>query len=550
MSTTPDRQAIGSTDTRSSFSRFRPYLPLILLTLTLILALLLRLQGITWGMPTAAHPHFSFHPDEAPHIVAGRILAVDGSQSYDFIYGGTLYFRILSLFTPLGHVLNSITGDHYEMAGAILSGRLFMTLIALITIALIYRVGLLLFNRRVGLLAAMLLAIAPAHVVWAQRVRPDELAAFFALVLFYLAVKLYLTDHHRIRYLYAAAFVTGIAVAYRFPLLLFALPAGVTFVRSEWAEGRGWRKYVPPIGYSALIAIVGYFLGSPQSLSSPQQLIAGLQTQWAYQSSPFFPAIGRGPGIYQYGWTMMSGAITYPIYLLALVGAVVGIRKRSFGVLLLLAALLPYFVLTTFTSWVLVRYLLPTVPFMALLAAYASDRWLNRAPRLATTAVGASIVAVAMLSFAYTRMEAGTDVHDMATKWAAEHMRAGSVVVKVVGYPGDFFSNMLFPADVRVLQLPLKNGADPVRLLDFVRPNYITIGNLYLDDLKRLGTRYPGQRAQSFYRALTAGDYVLRKQITKSPTLLGMNLQFFFSAGGYRLANPTIYIYERARRAN
>ncbi|MEJ2107628.1 MAG: glycosyltransferase family 39 protein [Acidiferrobacteraceae bacterium] len=547
MSLFPDKQAAGHADPNPAPSKFKKHSPLILLALVLVLASLLRLQGIGWGLPTVGHPAYSYHPDEAPLILAAHRMAVDGVKRADFIYGGTLFFRMLAIPAPLNSLLDTFSGGHGKIGNAILFWRLFMTLVALISILFLYRIGAILFNRRVGILAALLLAVVPAHVVWAQRVRPDEIAALFAIVLFYLAVKLYRAESHRHRYLFAAAFVTGIAVAFRFPLALFGIPAVVAYGLRDWKGGTAWRLYAKHFGLAFVCAVIGYLVGSPQSLSSPHSLIAGMQYQWSFQSGAFPYAIGRGPGIYQYAWTMMVMAVGHPIYVLALAGAVVGLRRRDPGVTLVFSALLPYLLLTSFTSWVVVRYLVPLVPFMALLAAYLCEKWLFRGSRpvVAALAVSAAVLWVSMVSFAYTRMEKGADTRDLAATWIMQNLPSGSVVVRVLGYPGDFASNVGPLPGMKDLVLSLKKGVDPAQLLDVVKPQYVVVGGQYMDELARLGPRYPSARVRRFYNALLGGAYTGIHRVTNPPEFMGINLQALFSSVDYRVANPTIYIYQR-----
>ncbi|MFC2046548.1 glycosyltransferase family 39 protein [Chloroflexota bacterium] len=63
--------------------------------------------------------------------------------------------------------------------------RLPSVLFATLTIPLVYAFGTLLFGRRVGLLAAFLLAIAPLHIRYAQEARMYSMLAFFSLLSLY-----------------------------------------------------------------------------------------------------------------------------------------------------------------------------------------------------------------------------------------------------------------------------------------------------------------------------------------------------------------------------
>jgi hypothetical protein len=552
MPPSSDKSLSGRTFPTPYLSLIRTHWVMILLATAVAVGLLMRLQGIEWGLPAPAHPTFSYHPDEAPHLIIAQKMATEGAKPQDFMYGGTLYFRILDLFFPLGQVFEPVLKGLGSMGNAILFGRLFMTGLALLSIVLLYKAGALLFHPRVGAFAALLLALVPAHVVWSQRVRPDVLATFLAIVLFYLAVRLYRSERHTRKYLYGTALVAGLAVALRFPLALFAIPAGLAFLYRERKSGRNWTRALSPVMLSALFASIAYLLGSPQSVSDVHDLLAGLQIQWAFQSQDFPPAIGRGPGLFQYGWTMMVLAVGYPVLLFAVYGTFTGLRRRDFAAILVLSALLPYLLLTSFAAWVVVRYLVPIVPFVVLLAAYAANELLLHFPRrgVAVAAVGFAILWSTAISFAYTRMETGPNVRGLAANWARREIAPGTVVLRVVGYPGDFSSNLLAIHSLDTYTYSLKSDVEPVALLDFLKPRYVFIGSQYRDELQRLGQRYPDRHARMFYRALTSGSYALVHRIEKSPTLFGINLQFLFASADYRLVNPTIYVYKRVLKGD
>ncbi len=69
------------------------------------------------------------------------------------------------------------------------SATLFPLLCSLLSIYLVYRIGLLLFTARAGLLAAFFLAIMPIDIVFSTRITPDVPIAFFMMLSIYLFLK-------------------------------------------------------------------------------------------------------------------------------------------------------------------------------------------------------------------------------------------------------------------------------------------------------------------------------------------------------------------------
>jgi mannosyltransferase len=65
--------------------------------------------------------------------------------------------------------------------------RLVSVISGIISIPLIYLLGKRLFNKKIGLISALLLAISPFHLYYSQELRPYSLFLFFSLQFFYLS---------------------------------------------------------------------------------------------------------------------------------------------------------------------------------------------------------------------------------------------------------------------------------------------------------------------------------------------------------------------------
>lgn len=83
---------------------------------------------------------------------------------------------------PLPFVLTRIS---LAIDNSVFAARLPSAVFALLTVPLLYVVGKSLFNRQVGLLAALLLAIAPLQIRYAQEARMYAMLAFFSLLSLY-----------------------------------------------------------------------------------------------------------------------------------------------------------------------------------------------------------------------------------------------------------------------------------------------------------------------------------------------------------------------------
>jgi hypothetical protein len=90
-----------------------------------------------------------------------------------------------------------------------LTGRLMSVAFGLATVWLTYAIGARLYGRRVGVLAALLIAVMPYTVVVSRQILLDGPMAFFAALALYLLVRFVQTE--RLAWLYAAAVALGLA---------------------------------------------------------------------------------------------------------------------------------------------------------------------------------------------------------------------------------------------------------------------------------------------------------------------------------------------------
>lgn len=521
-----------------------------LLALVLALGLALRLYGIDWGLPDVTHPLYSYHPDESIHLFMAEWLATGTIVPKHFMYGGAFYFAILNAFSHIAGMLQGALGGDNLLADTILLGRYVLVGIALITIVLVYRIGHLLFNRSTGLFAALFLAIAPAHVVWAQRLRPDEISVFLAVIVFYLSVRMLYNKPDNLRYFAYIGGALGAAIAFRFPLVIFAsapLAALLLTSNEKSVTGRLRSIFDRRMAVMCLCAPLAYLIASPQTLMYPEIFIAGLEVQWWYQSSPFPDAVGMGPGFYQYGWLMLHQALGYALYALAMLGVLYALLKRTAADWLLLASIVPYFVLTSFTSWVVVRYTIPLIPLLAILAARVAHLGLNsRLPhRLAGYATIALVVGWTLLGdAAYLRLQAGKNVRELATEWIDQHVPHGSSIVAVKTYLEDDFFNPVIPKHYTYHSVLLRGQSAGAQLFREQRYDYLILHEYHYKNMERLGPRHPSAQSRLFHEALVNSRYRLIKEFKQPVSFLGIDFSGSFSSNDYTIVNPGIRIYQ------
>lgn len=535
----------------------RPIVAGLMLGSILVLAAALRIYGIEWGLPDATHPEYSYHPDEALTIVWARALA-DPVGGYifpkQFIYGGTLHYTILNGCAYFGEVLSPVLGGFNHLANTILIGRYFLVVISLLTILLLYLAGRHLFGNTTGLIAALLLAVNPIHIVGAQRLRPDETATLFVVLLAFLGAVIYRSDPKKDRLLFLLAGCgVGLAVALRFPLAVFGLVPVVAYV---WRDGSPYGSNSiakllvdSNIWIMVACAFVMFVLASPHTVLYPDAAIAGLRMTWGYETLAYPDAVDRGSGLYQYGWRMLREALGAPMYWLAASGMAFALYQHAGPQRIVLVGVVPYFILATFASWVVVRYMLPVVPLLLLLAAafvvYVT-RIASRLRHVMTLLLCVAILWTLAASLALLGVTANRNSRDITADWIRANVPIGASIVTVRRYlddvQGDVYLNPIVPEGYRHQPFYLLPKSDPRAMIDS-RPDYIVLNDeLYLN-MERLGSRHPSQITYSFYRALAGSRYRLVHETKQPVTFFGMNFEGSFSSSDFSVVNPGLRIY-------
>ena len=523
-----------------------------ILLVAVILAIAFRIYGIRWGLPDAAHPDYSYHPDEMLHLVFARKLAAGEIIGKHFIYGGTFYYTILNAYFYYGDRLGEFLGGFNHLANTILVGRYFHTALAIISILIVYQSGRAFFGAPAGVLAAAILAIIPADILCAQRMRPDEMAAFLTVVIIVLSWQIISGDEKKgFKHYIFVGLVLGVATAVRFPL---AITIGAPVTAHILANGGKNTVEIFKSLFDRRLAIMlgaimlGYAISSPHTFIYPEWFMQGMRIQWHYQSNPFLDAVDAGPGVYQYGWTMLREALGYPLYFLALGGVVLALIKRSRADMVILAAGAPYFILTTFTSWVVVRYTLPLMPLLTILAGRFVVYLVEEIPRYKLVlhiVVAAGLVWTMLADYAFLKMEAGKDVRDVATEWIQQNIPRGSSIAVLRAYSEDYYFNpVMFSKDYSTPVFFLSESNDSQAFFKNYKFDYLVLHEVIYKNMERLGPRHPYLQYRIFYDSLVNSHYKIIKEFKQPIKAMGVDFSSWFTSQDYAITDPEIRIYQ------
>ena len=150
-----------------------------------------------------------FNTDEA--VYAGQAASIAGDTELQ------PYFPIFRAHPLLFQTILSIP---YQLGTSDVMGRVIAAAMGLATILVVYKLGELLYDRRTGLFAALIIALMPYHVIVTRQVLLDGPLTLFVAITLYLLARFVVTG--RVAWLYSAGAAFGLTcISKETAILLF-----------------------------------------------------------------------------------------------------------------------------------------------------------------------------------------------------------------------------------------------------------------------------------------------------------------------------------------
>lgn len=374
---------------RRHFGLRRPSGWTVALVALLAGAFLVRIWGATHGLP------YAYNSDENAHFVPKAIglFGHDANPHY-FVnppaYTYTLHVVFAVWFGGRDGVSAAYTTDP---TAVFLVARITAAVLGTIAVWLLYLAGSRFFDRRVGLLAAALMAVAFLPVFYSKLALND--VPTLAPVTLSLWASAGVLRFGRTRDYLLAGVALGLAAATKYTGGIVLLPL----------LGAAAVQYVAPGGRSTALrglalaggaALVGFIAANPYALLSFPEFFDGL----AHQNDAAADTAGKlgltqENGVFYYLWTLTWGLGWIPA--VAALGGVAWLYRDEPRLLWVLApAPLVFLLFMGVQARFFGRWLLPILPIVCLLAAYLAlelaDWGARRYPRLRPTLITLAVL--------------------------------------------------------------------------------------------------------------------------------------------------------------
>ena len=295
-----------------------------------------------------------FNNDEAVYAGQGASLAAD--QTYSGL------FAIFRAHPLLVQFLYSIS---FRFLGVNdVAPRVITVAFGLGGVALVYATGSMLYGRRVGLIAATILALMPYHVIVTRQALLDGPETTLFLLSMYLMSRFARGGDSR--WFYAAAFATGLTVLAKETAVLI-VPVAIAFMLLAPEIRIGFRRLA-----------VGFVLFVMAFAPYPMAIMIGKGTG-AAQSFLLWQVLRQPNHTWTFYGDVMPGAVGPIVLLIALAGLAYAVRRGRWEDRLLICwVVVP---VAFFELWPVkgYQYLLPIAPAIAILVGLAFDKGLSRA---------------------------------------------------------------------------------------------------------------------------------------------------------------------------
>jgi hypothetical protein len=563
-----------------------------------LLAVGVRAWGLDWGVPGPAR-YYPYHPDEA--VLLQAVCAVNplwGDFTPGFYNYGSLYIFLCRLgydFTGAlagwGAVprMPPFSAWMEDFGRLLLVGRWISVLLGAATVPVVWALGRRLFGDRAAWWGAAFLALAPMPVLLGHYMTVDVAATFFSMLALLFAAFVCGAPPRRVLGLAAAAgFAAGLGVSSKYS----AFPALLPFVVPLWQLFHSDAPRARPAAAGAAAAVLiaaaaAFVISTPGVLLDTQAFVHDVQYEMELNRTGMGKVFEATPwaGVYHLTVSLPIG-LEWPLYLLSLAGVVWALRRRTPGDAVLLLFLGLTFLLLAPAARKYVRYVLPLVPALALLAGRLVSDGLGGRRRSAWIGAGAlALGAASASSIAHLGVLAAPDSRDQAAAYLRQHAEPTDIValggdawfytppidptagcVKAsqgFGGPPKWEPNPaagesrrdVFPlANYRVLAPPSLPPAGPAGALSAARlrehpPRYVVVSDYEYDDPQRIRRARPGYTDPmlTLLQTLDEEGYRVERAFRPRPSLFGFT---WWRSGvppvDWRYPFPEIRIYARA----
>ena len=354
----------------------------------LLLGGALRLTGLDWGTEAVTGEFRPFHPDEVTLIANAKWIGEDvsrASTAYGHLpaYILTATHAIVSTF--LDYTPHALTNDDLRTTHIV--ARALSGLAGVLTIWVVYLLATRCDNAKTGLLSAAILALTPSHIQQSHYYTVDVSITLFTALGLLAILRL---PRDTVQPYLLCGLAVGATASYRLlggllvvPYVIAHLYTGndtIQTILSRFAERVRVLFSARSLVTAAIVLIIA-------TASTPFLILNQGEIYEGDDQRDFAPSVEVVVGKEIRMWTLYDFSTTpylfyltdllptaqgAPIYVASLLGLVWALRRRTWDAVILLAWIVPYFLVVGGLFTKPIRYTMPMLPALSLFAAWGT----------------------------------------------------------------------------------------------------------------------------------------------------------------------------------
>ena len=399
----------------------------LLLCALLGAALGLRLWSIDHGLPWA------YNADEELHFVPIAVQMLGGSLNPGYFENPPALTYLLASIYRIGFADGGFQRAFLaDPSTAYLVARVTVALIGTLVVGLVFLAGARFFDRRVGLVAAVLVAFAFVPVFYSKQALNDVVTLAPVCVALVLCLAVY--ERGRALDWGLAGLALGCACAVKYTAGAMVVTIGLAALMRVLERRDGVARAALGLAGAGAAFTLAFVVLNPFAVLDFAEFRAQLGGQSGQASTA---KLGQDavPAPLYYAWTLTWGLGWAPA-LGALAGAALALRRAPRRALLLLAFPVLSLVFLSGQGRFFARWILPIYPVLAIMAGYAAVALadaLPAPPRLRPALLAALAVALAaqgaLASVRVDTVLAREDTRAQARSWLERNVPRGSRIV-------------------------------------------------------------------------------------------------------------------------
>jgi 4-amino-4-deoxy-L-arabinose transferase-like glycosyltransferase len=345
-----------------------------LLFLILFLGIILRIYAVDFGLP------YRYHPDEIT-VIGHALRFGEGDLNPHFFNYPSFHLYLLFFCYGLYYVIGQIFGiftnptDFQELyysdpTSFYLIGRLLTVVFSVTTIVIVYYIGKILCNKRLGLVAACFLTVTPLHVSCSHFATVDVPVTFWITLTVLFSI--YILKKGDFKYYLLAGVSSGLAISTKYNGALLMIVVFIVHILRNAPDTNNkhfveiFKKLLNSnIVMYVLLLVLVFLTTTPYALLDFNTFIRDFTSETLHMKSGHLGFENESNGwLYHITVNLLPNMGIYGYF--SIFSVFYAIIKHKKEYVPLLSWVLVYFLIIGSWSTLFARYLMPLLPFLAI----------------------------------------------------------------------------------------------------------------------------------------------------------------------------------------